>query len=268
VFLNSVFSDTATVTVIRDCPPGRLCFLNGRFELSLAVRDHRTDRTGTGVPLQQNDLFGFFSLPEFTGDANNPEVFVKMLDGRGVNGKFWVFYGGLTDLEYTLTVDDKVAGTSKSYFKMGGTSNGGFDVGGGVAPESCPGQVPGTPAGVEAPTVCSAGSNHLCLNSGRFRVELTARDQRTGNTADGVSIPQEDIFGYFALPGLTNDPNNPEVFVKVIDGRIVNNFFWVFYGSLTDFEYTLTVIDTFTGERKSYTKDPGSACGAFDTQAF
>jgi hypothetical protein len=264
----TVDSQTATVTVIPACPAGKLCSLNGRFELSLAVRDHRTNKTGTGTPLQQNDLFGYFSLPAFTGDATNPEVFVKMLDGRPVNGNFWVFYGGLTDLEYTFTVFDKIAGTTKNYFKTGGTSNGGFDVGPGVTPETCVGEVDGSPAGTEAPTVCSAASDRLCLNGSRFRATLTARDPRTGNTAPGVSIPQGNIFGYFALPGLTSDPNNPEVFVKVVDGRSFNGFYWVFFSGLTDFEYTLTVVDTFTGQRKSYTKSPGSACGFFDTNAF
>jgi hypothetical protein len=261
-------SQTATVTVVPKCPAGKLCSLGGRFELGLAARDHRTNKTGTGMPLQQNDLFGFFSLPELTGDPNNPEVFVKVLDGRTINGQFWTFYGGLTDLEYTLTVQDKVAGTSKTYFKTGGTSNGGFDVGSGVKAESCVGEVNGTPAGSENPSVCSAGSNRLCLSATRFRVELSARDQRTGNTAEGVSIPQGDIFGYFALPGLTSDPNNPEVFVKIIDGRVINSFHWIFFSGLTDFEYTLTVVDTFTGLRKTYTKAPGSACGFFDTNAF
>ena len=70
---------------------------------------------------------------------------MKLLDGRGVNGNFWVFYGGLTDFEYTLTVKDTLNGTTKSYSKAGGTSNGGFDVGAGVTPESCAGNIAGTP---------------------------------------------------------------------------------------------------------------------------
>src|SRR4030095_10308223 len=45
-----------------------------------------------------------------------PEVFVKMLDARAIAGQdFWVFWGGLTDLEYTLTVTDVTRGTRKQY---------------------------------------------------------------------------------------------------------------------------------------------------------
>lgn len=263
-----VSSRTATVTVAAPCPAGRLCTLGGRFELTLAARDHRTGNTGTGVPLQQNDLFGFFSLPALTGDPNNPEVFVKMLDGRPVNGNFWVFYGGLTDLEYTLTVKDTIANTTKTYSKTGGTSNGGFDVGGGVTPETCQGEVDGLTDDFVAPGNCVANANNLCLNSGRFRIALVATDQRTGNSAVGITIPQTNLFGYFSLPGLTGNADNPEVFVKIVDGRAFNGFFWIFYSGLTDFEYALVVVDTTTGQVKVYQKAAGSACGFFDTNAF
>ncbi len=56
--------------------------------------------------------------------------------------------------------------------------------------------------------------------------------------------------------------------MKVLDGRTVNGRYWVFYGGLTDLEYTLTVTDTVTGAMKRYTKAGGSACGGFDTGAF
>jgi hypothetical protein len=55
-------------------------------------------------------------------------VFVKVLNGRAINGHFWVFYGGLTDLEYTITVRDTATGQVPNYFKAGGSADGGFDV--------------------------------------------------------------------------------------------------------------------------------------------
>jgi hypothetical protein len=102
----------------------------------------------------------------------------------------------------------------------------------------------------------------------RFKVELAARDPRTGKIGTGVSIPQNDLFGYFSLPELTSQPDNPEVFVKILDGRPVTGKFWVFYGGLTDLEFTLTVTDTVMGTIKLYAKDGGSFCGSADTQAF
>ena len=40
---------------------------------------------------------------------------MKVLDGRLVNGKFWVLYGSLTDVEFHLTVTDTSTGVSKTY---------------------------------------------------------------------------------------------------------------------------------------------------------
>jgi hypothetical protein len=37
-------------------------------------------------------------------DPSNVELVVKILDGRAVNGKFWVFYGALTNVEYDIKV--------------------------------------------------------------------------------------------------------------------------------------------------------------------
>jgi len=241
---------------------------DGKFRVTLTAKDPRTGKTGSGLPIPQTSLFGYFAIPDLTGNASNPEVFVKMLDGRAINGNFWTFFGGLTDLEYTLSLRDAITGQTKTYFKPGGSSAGGFDVGSGVTPETCAGEVDGTPLAAEAPSTCIANVGQLCLNGGRFRIQLSARDQRTGATGSGSSIPQGNIFGYFSIPALTGNPSNPEVFVKVIDARSFNGFFWVFFSGLTDLEYTLTVTDTFTGQRKSYAKAAGSACGAFDTNAF
>lgn len=264
----NVNSATATVTV-STCPAGKLCVNNKRFELSLSARDQRTGKTANGVPLQENDLFGFFALPELTGSTDNPEVFVKLLDGRVVNDKFWVFYGGLTDLEFTLTVNDTETGASKTYKKDPGSFCGGADTGAFGFPDDV------TPAIAEEPLeldgdvrTFACGAKSLCLLDGRFDVSLTARDQRTDKTGTGVPLPKNKLFGYFALPELTGSTQNPEVFVKLLDGRVVNDKFWVFYGGLTDLEYTLTVKDLTTGAVKEYTKAPGSFCGGADTGAF
>jgi len=54
----------------------------------------------------------------------------------------------------------------------------------------------------------------------------------------------------------------------MLDGRDLTGHFWLFYGGLTDLEFTVTVTDTATGVVKSYTKAAGSYCGDADTQAF
>jgi hypothetical protein len=283
----SAASNVAQVTLPATTTTTTLSLNSSRFRVTLAARDQRTGNTGSGQAIPQNDMFGYFSIPALTADASNPEVFVKVLDGSGVNGYFWVFYGGLTDLEYNITVTDSRTGRVKVYNKAAGSACGGFD----TTAFSGNGSAVVQPFEIEPEEIlaesmefdslgairvtedlisdaCSSSTSSLCLNSSRFKVTLAARDHRTGKTGAGQAIPQNPLFGYFSIPTLTNNASNPEVFVKVLDGRPVNGRFWVFYGGLTDLEYTLTVTDSVTGAVKRYTKAGGSACGGFDTLAF
>lgn len=111
-----------------ECAGNALC-LNAanRFEVTLSARDPRTGAIAAGLPVPQNDLFGYFTLPALTSDPSNPEVFVKVIDGTAVNGRYWFFYGGLTDLEFTLTVREISTGRRRTYSKPAGSACGGFD---------------------------------------------------------------------------------------------------------------------------------------------
>ena len=134
----------------------------------------------------------------------------------------------------------------------------------------------GTTYSVEVPYVRSyapAGGGQgatLVLNqSHSFNISVVATNQHDNNkTGAGVALPQTDTFGYFSLPTLTDNPSNPEVFVKVLDGRPINGSFWIFYGHLTDLIYDLTVTDNVTGITKTYHKDAGNEAGGFDTVSF
>jgi hypothetical protein len=48
----------------------------------------------------------------------------------------------------------------------------------------------------------------------------------------------------------------------------VDGHFWVFYGSLTNVEFTLTVTDTQTGAIKTYFNPQGQLASVADTSAF
>jgi photosystem II stability/assembly factor-like uncharacterized protein len=109
----------------------------------------------------------------------------------------------------------------------------------------------------------------LILDSAHpFSISLSAIDQRTGRVGAGVATPMNDLWGYFSIPAITGNPNNPEVFVKMLDGTALNGAYWFFYGGLTDLEYTLTVTEAATGKQKTYAKPAGSECGGSDTAAF
>jgi ELWxxDGT repeat protein len=90
--------------------PGQLCLQGGRFAVTSAWKDFQ-GRTGTGtaVPLSGDTGYFWFFAP------TNVEVVTKVLDGTGLNGKFWFFYGALSNVEYTLTVTDTRTGAVRTY---------------------------------------------------------------------------------------------------------------------------------------------------------
>lgn len=87
-----------------------LCLSNSTYAVSVvwATTDGRTG-SGTAVTLTSDTgYFWFFS-------SSNVELVIKVLDGTGINGKHWVFYGALSDVSYTITVTNRLTGVSRSY---------------------------------------------------------------------------------------------------------------------------------------------------------
>jgi len=242
----AVESAVATVSV---CPSSHLCLLNGRFRLALFATDPRSGRTAVGNPVPENEVFGFFSLAELTGSTDIPEVFVKILDASMLptNPSFWIFYSGLTDVEYTIVVTDTARGIQRQFSKPGYSLCGNVDADAFSLDDLDPAgemSAEGLSTSSEAevqPFAC--GSNSLCLLGGRFDVTLSARNPRNGQTAAGIPVRKNDLFGYFNIVALTGNTQNPEVFVKMIDATSVFGKFLFFHGSLTDFDYTITVKD-------------------------
>ena len=106
-----------------DCAEGptRSCMQKGRFLVEARVS--YVDSAGTPVndaPARVEDvglgdtssLFHFF-------DRSNPELLVKVLDGCGVNGKYWVFGSAATDLDYSVLVTDNATGVTLPYRRNG-----------------------------------------------------------------------------------------------------------------------------------------------------
>jgi PKD repeat protein len=120
-------------------------------------------------------------------------------------------------------------------------------------------------------TVTAAGVLRL-IAAHPFDLTLSARDPRTGNTGTGVVLGQNDVYGYFSLPTLSGNAGNPEVIVKMVDASGIGQNYWVFYGTMTDLEFTLSVRETSTGIVKTYSKDlsgdPSKDSGQFDTSGF
>ncbi len=98
------------------------CLQNSRFRVEVRVSYIERD---TGVVKYEqakvkkamlngtnktNSLFYFFS-------EDNPELLVKVLNGCGVNGKYWVFGSAGTDLDYSVSVTDNATGVRIPYYR-------------------------------------------------------------------------------------------------------------------------------------------------------
>lgn len=98
------------------CEPGpeALCLFEGRFRVRASWKVPRIEGMARAVPrTDQSGTFWFF-------EPGNIELLVKILDGRPAGGKFWFFYGALTDVEYTITVTDTATGAEKTYYNPPG----------------------------------------------------------------------------------------------------------------------------------------------------
>lgn len=95
--------------------PTALCLAGDRFRVEATFF---AAQTGAGVarvvPLNANSgTMTFFS-------ADVSEVLIKVLDGCGINDRFWVYGAAATDVGYDITVTDTAADQSRTYSKVQG----------------------------------------------------------------------------------------------------------------------------------------------------
>ncbi len=140
---------------------------------------------------------------------------------------------------------------------------------GGLAQGPCrydPGfMVPDLDDRVRLRDVCVPDNNTLCLGTeGRFRATITWEDFE-GGTGDGkvAALATEDTGSFWFF-----NPENIEMVVKALDGRQTNGRHWIFFGSLTNVEFELTVTDTQTSLQKVYSNALSNFASVGDTDAF
>lgn len=233
------------------CPAGTLCLVNGRFRVTAVWNNQYNGLSGSAGAIANTDVSGFM----YFDDGANIELIVKILDFGNV---FKVFYGQLTDLRFTMSILDTVTGVSKTYTNTpgdcGAIDNAAFSVAlqGRLQPATLAPFVAGT---------CRASDTTLCLQANRIQVSGTWRNQYNGTSGVAQVTPLSQVTGglYFL------DRTNLEVLVKAVD---FGTYFLLIYGSLSDFEYHLTVTDTVTGASRIYDNPAGRYCGAIDGTTF
>ncbi len=232
----------------------------GRFVLAIAYLDPRDGvlHAAPALPLAA-DSGGFWFF-----DAANLEAVVKVLDGTPINGHYWLYFGALSDLEYTLSALDVETGRVRHYFNPRGVAAAFGDVNAlpqGEATATPPASTGTTPP-AEAPPDDDDAT--LALLGGRFLLTADWLDPRTGlgGRATARALTDEaGLFWFFA-------PSNLELAVKMLDGAGTNGHFWLFHAGMTDLETTLTVLDTLTGQSRTLHKPPGTHAAGSTVELF
>lgn len=255
------------------CFPGgaNLCVSNSRFKVEMTWRTP-DGRSGQGQAVALTGDTGYF----WFFDAANVEAVLKVLDACGVNGKFWVFAGGLTNVQADIVVTDTKTSAVRTYHNAQGTA---FQpIQDTSAFGGCGAKSGESPAGLEAAmeeasadlerilekATCAAGPTSLCLSGGRFRVDVTWKTP-DGRTGAGQAVPLTADTGYFWF----FDPSNVEMVIKVLNACGYNSRFWVYAGGLTNVQVNVTVTDTMTGTAKTYTNPQGTGFKPIqDSSAF
>jgi len=213
-----------------------------------------------------------------------------------VNNAYWVLFGALSDMEYTLKIEDTVTGNVQTYANPAHTLASKADVT--AFEETAASRIEGasstgatygdlaalqyaltkelerevtakpvrlaTAKSVAALSGCVNGPENLCLANARFDVEIQWKNYTTGQEGFGRAVPLSGDSGYFWFFG----KDNLEIAVKILDGTGVNGKYWVFYGALTDVEFNMVVTDTVTGATKTYYNPPNVMKSVADVEAF
>ena len=255
--------------------PGPARTLQGRFEVRVGFRDPATGASRQGRPVETAPLQGAALLGDsaafwfFTPD--NVELLVKILDGRAINGHFWVFGGVVTDVAYCLEILDTVTGNLFTHCQDEGRQRSIAEV------EALPSQTSGQLASMTAASPRTAVSSppgatdtvarvtgpdearseeaepeeaesekgeppedDLLLEDGSLRV-LISFVEPDGSRRQARAVPLTDEAGAFWF----FSPGNLEVLFKLVDGQAVNGHYWAFWGSLTTLEFTIEVFNAF-----------------------
>jgi hypothetical protein len=233
-----------------------LCLQDERFEVQVSWTDF-AGNSGPGRATALSDESGDFWF--FQPDSN--EMIVKIIDGCGATGSWWVSWRALSNVEMTLTIRDLLTGQVLRYANpLGFASNGHLDIetifrcdGSGPPSETFDTSVdlppPGPPALEEfvdpqqiGPCVPD-GDRKLCFGGGRFSVEGTFLSF-TGDGGPAHLIQRNDASGYAWFFGA----QNYEMLFKLFDGCAYNGRHWVFLAGLTNVEVEMTITDHWTGQ--------------------
>jgi hypothetical protein len=280
-----IYEDAFFVKIVEGCVPSRtaLCLNGGRFMVT-ARFDAGGGNSGTAQVFQLTPDTGYL----WFFNSSNVEAIVKVLNGCGLGGHYWVFAGGLTNVNVVLTVIDTETGEAKTYTNPQNTKFQPIQDTNAFA--TCSSSASTTPGAVrdvvereaeamsdllvQATTppswqpfvsdgLCTPSPTALCLNGGRFQVTAHFDTGSSSGMANVFQLTPDTGYLWFF------NSANVEAVVKVLDGCGLGGHYWVFAGGLTNVNVVLTVTDTHTNLMKTYVNSRNTKFQPIqDTNAF
>lgn len=226
--------------------PTTLCLLDGRYRLELA------SAAGAARALPLTGSTGGFAL----AGSNEPDTFVKLVDGAAVNRNHWLFAAGLAAEAFTLRVTDTADGSTKLWTPPGSGLASFGDI------DAFPALPPGPPFAPAAPSPDAASLAAECgpegqqhsFESGRYVVEATALDWNGAALpacASGLDLgPLEGAFWLFDEAAL-------ELVVRLLRDPVSGRASLA-VAALTNLGYEVRVLDTLTGRVASASSVTGT----------
>lgn len=103
-------SGVASLTSVSEGLCSGLCLKNDRFQVSATWQTgNGASGSAQGVEITADTGYQWFF------DPKNVETVIKVIDACSLNGHYWVFAAGLTNVQVELTVRDTQTGAVKSY---------------------------------------------------------------------------------------------------------------------------------------------------------
>ena len=259
------------VTINVEQTSTNLAMLKGRFKVQVRYRNQfanppveglLTGKSLVSSTLADTAVF-WFDTPLIV------ELMVRVSDARPFDNNYHIYYGGLSDVEFFISVTDTVTGKTVEYHK---------------GPSSLKGEVdrksfPADPApvtlqdGIEALMARAVAPNadtSTLTMLGRYQVRMRYRNQFASPATTGY------LLGRSIAKAATTDtavfyfenPESVEWMVRFSDVRPFANRVDFFHGGLSDVEYVVEVTDTQTGVQKEYAVEPFSLAGGVDRASF
>lgn len=262
------------VTVDVEQTSTNLGMLKGRFKVQVRYRNQFANPPVEGVltgkslvnsTLADTAVF-WFDTPLIV------ELMVRVSDARPFDNNYHVYYGGLSDVEFFISVTDTVTGKTVEYHKAANSLRGEVDRK----------SFPADPAPVtlqdgldalmnaQARAIAPNADTSTLTMLGRYSVRMRYRNQFASPATTGY------LLGRSIANAATTDtavfyfenPESVEWMVRFSDVRPFANRVDFFHGGLSDVQFWVEVKDTQTGAQKEYPIAPFSLSGGVDRVSF